>query len=130
MPAGAPGIGARCAVTALEDLRVVEVVQIAAGTEPSAVVGVEPVLVAVVVTACAPGVRPARLGLLGIRAGLGGSEESLDRRRLVDHGGTYEGLVEDHGGELFVHTSAVAVVVGLPAVTRRRAPTSSGTAPE
>lgn len=40
----------------------------------------------------------------------------------MDHRRTYEVLVEDHGGELFVRTPAVAVVVGLPAVRERRAP--------
>src|SRR5690348_8632819 len=40
----------------------------------------------------------------------------------MKHRRTYEVLVEDHGGELFVRTPAVAVVVGLPAVRERRTP--------
>ncbi len=50
------------------------------------------------------------------------AQEALDGGRLMNHRRTYEVLVEDHGGELFVRTPAVAVVVGLPAVRERRPP--------
>ncbi len=107
-----------------EDVGAVQfaVVRILTEIGPSAVVGV---VVAVASGGCAAG-----LGLGGLGSGLCGGQEALDGGRLMDRGRLYEGLVEDHGGELFVRHPAVVVVVGLPAVRERRAPTSSGTAPE
>lgn len=79
MPAGLFSVGpavsavrARRSVAAFEDLGVVEVVQVRIMAEIAMAVGPEPVLVALVVSAGTPGVRPARLGLGGLRAGLRG----------------------------------------------------------
>ncbi len=85
----------------------------------------------IVVASCASAVlRAAGFGLGGLGSCLRGGQEAFDGGRLVYDGRPYEGLVEHHGCELFVRHSAVVVVVGLPAVRGRRAPTSSGTSPE
>ncbi|CAO0837836.1 hypothetical protein SMICM17S_01850 [Streptomyces microflavus] len=64
-------------------------------------------------------------GGIGLRAGFRGGEEALHGGGFMDDGGPDEVLVEHHGGEVLVR--APAVVVGLPAVRERLAPTSSGT---
>ncbi|BFO21475.1 hypothetical protein SHKM778_78630 [Streptomyces sp. KM77-8] len=119
MPAHLSAVGARGAVAVLQDVGVVVPVVVAA-----------PVAAVPVVVSLAPRAGAVGLGLGGLGSGLRGRQEALDGGRLVHLGRLYEGLVEDHGGELFVRHPAVLVVVGLPAVRERRAPTSSGTCPE